>query len=524
MTSAALSAEASGPPQPVNWPRLLLGFSGMAAGNFLSILDIQIVTASLPQIQAGIGASADEVTWVQTAYLIPEVVMIPLSGFLARTWGTQKVFLASCFGFLVMSVACGFATSLESMIVARALQGFIGGAMVPTAFAVAFTAFPPERRVTASVTMGLIATLAPTIGPTLGGLIAEAMGWRWLFFINLFPGAIVLFLVARYGDFDRGDPSLAARFDWPSLGLMATALMTLQFVLEEGAAENWFEDPLIAALFAIGLLSGAVFVRRSLRLETPIVELRAMGDRNFLIGLGMTFTAGLALYGGSFLLPFFLGSVRGFSPLQIGATMAISGATMFASGPLVGRIVRSVDLRVGMGIGFLMCAFSMWLSHVVTPVWGFAEFAGMQIIRGVGVMMAMIATQQLTMRSLAPDMVKNASGLVNLSRNVGGAFGLAALSTVLTHQTAAHMAAISAALPQGAWRAESLVSGMAARMGETGVADPHAAALKSLTGLVAQQASARAFGDAFLLLGVACLLAAILAQFARPGPAVPGTS
>ena len=229
--AAASSAQAAPADQPeINWTVLLLGFAGMVIGQFMAILDIQIVAASLPQIQAGVGASADEISWIQTAYLIPEVVMIPLSGFLSRLWGTQRLFLASCAGFVLMSVATGLSSSIDTMILFRAIQGFVGGAMIPTVFAVAFTAFPPDKRVTASVVMGLIVTLAPTVGPTLGGHLTEWLSWRWLFFINVGPGLIVLFLVGRYGAFDKGDPSLAKGFDWWGLALMATFLMSMQFV------------------------------------------------------------------------------------------------------------------------------------------------------------------------------------------------------------------------------------------------------------------------------------------------------
>jgi MFS transporter, DHA2 family, multidrug resistance protein len=222
----------------INWTMLLLGFAGMVVGQFMAILDIQIVAASLPQIQAGVGASADEISWIQTAYLIPEVVMIPLSGFLSRLWGTQKLFLASCAGFVLMSIATGLSTSIDMMILFRAIQGFVGGAMIPTVFAVAFTAFPPDKRVTASVVMGLIVTLAPTVGPTLGGHLTEWLSWRWLFFINVAPGLLVLFLVGRYGNFDKGDPSLAKGFDWWGLGFMAVFLMSMQYRAGRGRQER----------------------------------------------------------------------------------------------------------------------------------------------------------------------------------------------------------------------------------------------------------------------------------------------
>jgi DHA2 family multidrug resistance protein len=488
----------------------------MVIGQFMAILDIQIVAASLPQIQAGVGASADAISWVQTAYLIPEVVMIPLSGFLARMWGTRPLFLASCAGFLVMSVLTGFANSLEMMIVFRALQGFLGGAMIPTVFAVAFTAFPPHRRVTASVIMGLIVTLAPTVGPTIGGHLSEALSWRWLFFVNVFPGALVLFLVWRYGDFDRGDPTLRNRFDWWGLGLMATALMSMQFVLEEGAKNDWFADESILMLAVLSVVTGVLFVRRSLRIDTPIVELRALTDRNFASGVIMTFVVGASLFGGTFLLPLFLGRVRDFSSSEVGTTMIVSGLAMFITGPIAGRFIRMVDLRIPMAIGFLLCAWSMWMATQVTSQWGFWEFAVVQAARGAGVMIGMIATQQATMSTLPASMVKNASGIVNLGRNVGGAFGLAVLNTTLTQQTYSHMETLSAQMSASDVQGRSMLEGLTARMESMGVDNPDIAALAFLQRLLQREATTLAFADAFALLAIACLIAAAVSLVSKP--------
>ncbi|AYG94687.1 DHA2 family efflux MFS transporter permease subunit [Brevundimonas naejangsanensis] len=520
MTEAAApttpTAAEGAPPAPpeINWAVLLLGFAGMVIGQFMAILDIQIVAASLPQIQAGIGASADEISWIQTAYLIPEVVMIPLSGYLSRLWGTQKVFLASCLGFLVMSVLVGLSSSIEMMIFFRALQGFVGGAMIPTVFAVAFTAFPPERRVTASVIMGLIVTLAPTVGPTLGGHLTEWLSWRWLFFINVFPGVVVLFLVGRYAHFDKGDPRLAKGFDWWGLGLMAAFLMSLQFVLEEGAKEDWFADDKILLLGVVAAVCGPAFVWRSLRYRNPIVELRAFGNRNFVVGVLMTFIVGAALFGGTFLLPLFLGRVREYSAAEVGTTMVVSGLAMFATGPLAGRLVRKVDARILMFVGFMLAAWGMWDAHAVTDQWGFWEFAGIQAMRGVGVMIAMIASQQVTMATLPPHMVKNASGLVNLARNVGGAFGLAILNTSLTQNTALHMVELTSAIDQTNAGVKGMIAGLAERF--SGSIDPHAAAMKAIYGLLQRQATTLAFGDAFALLAVGCACAAFLTLLSQP--------
>jgi len=517
--TAAAPAAGAGPRPEVDWTALLLGFAGMVIGQFMAILDIQIVASSLPQIQAGVGASADEISWIQTAYLIPEVVMIPLSGYLARLWGTRNVFLASCTGFMVMSVATGLSTSIEAMIVFRALQGFVGGAMIPTVFAVAFTAFPPERRVTASVVMGLIVTLAPTVGPTLGGHLTEQLDWRWLFFINVPPGLLVLFLVARYANFDKGDPSLAKGFDWWGLGLMAVFLMSLQFVLEEGAKNDWFADDLILLLAVVVAITGPAFVWRSLSYRNPIVELRAFANRNFTVGVVMTFTVGAALFGGTFLLPLFLSRVREYSAAEVGTTMVVSGLAMFATGPFAGRLVRKVDARILMFGGFMMCAWGMWDAHAVTTEWGFWEFAGVQALRGVGVMMAMIASQQVTMATLPPHMVKNASGLVNLARNVGGAVGLALLNTSLTRNTAMHMSELTQAIPNTDQGMQGMLAGMQERF--AGSLDPAGAAMKAIYGLLQRQATTLAFGDAFAMLAVACAFAAFVTLLSKPVRAAP---
>ncbi|HVL42280.1 MAG TPA: DHA2 family efflux MFS transporter permease subunit [Brevundimonas sp.] len=521
MTAAAPAAAAAPPAAPkVNWTILLLGFAGMVIGQFMAILDIQIVASSLPQIQAGVGASADEISWIQTAYLIPEVVMIPLSGYLSRLWGTQKVFLVSCAGFMLMSVATGLSSSIDAMIFFRALQGFVGGAMIPTVFAVAFTAFPPEKRITASVVMGLIVTLAPTVGPTLGGHLTEWLSWRWLFFINVPPGLLVLFLVGRYANFDKGDPSLSKGFDWWGLGLMAVFLMSLQFVLEEGSKNDWFADDNILWLAVLAAITGPAFVWRSLTYYNPVVELRAFANRNFMVGVVMTFTVGAALFGGTFLLPLFLSRVREYSAAEVGTTMVVSGLAMFATAPFAGRLVRRVDARILMFGGFMLCAWGMWDAHAVTSEWGFWQFAGVQALRGAGVMMAMIAAQQVTMSTLPPHMVKNASGLVNLSRNVGGAFGLALLNTSLTTNTASHMSELTQNISVTNGGMQAMLAGMQERF--AGSIDPAGAAMKAISGMLYKQATTLAFGDAFAMLAAGCVFAAFVTLFSRPARAAAG--
>src|SRR5881275_1823388 len=236
-------------------PRRLFAFLIMVFGMFMSILDIQIVSASLSDIQAGLSASSSEVSWVQTAYLIAEVIAIPLSGFLSRAFGTRLLFAISASGFTMASFLCGFVSTIEQMILWRAIQGFLGAGMIPTVFASAFTVFPRSKLYIVGPIIGLVATLAPTIGPTVGGYITDMMSWHWLFFINIVPGIGITIGVLVLVDFDQPDFKLLDHFDWWGLLFMAGFLGSLEYVLEEGPQYQWLEDTSVATCAAICLVS-----------------------------------------------------------------------------------------------------------------------------------------------------------------------------------------------------------------------------------------------------------------------------
>lgn len=501
---------------PVDWVKVFLGFGGMVIGQFMAMLDIQIVASSLVQIQSGIGATSDEISWVQTIYLLAEVVIMPLTAYLTRMWGTRSFYVAAVIGFVVTSAAVGLSSSVAMMIMFRALQGLFAGAMIPPVFATAMTVFPPERRVTANVIVGLIVTLSSTIGPTLGGHLTDLLSWRWLFFINIPVGALVIFLVARYANFDKGDPSLSKGIDWWGLGLMAVFLLSMQYVLEEGASENWFEDALILWLAVTAVLAGVAFIWRQLVYWQPIVSLKPFGDINFTLGIIMTFVTGVSLFGGTFLMPIFLGQIRGYSSAEVGTTMLVSGLAMFLSAPVAGRIVRMMDLRISMIAGFTMAAWAIQLGVRVTDEWGFWEFFTLQAVRGLGVMIAMIASQQMSVASLPVTQMKDASGLINLTRNVGGAIGLALLTTILSHQTAVHYMELASAASTANAQSSALLDGLTQMMTAGGMADPESGARKAMGGMLYKQASVLAFGDAFAFLALGCWVAVALAFFTRP--------
>jgi len=497
----------------VNWTRIFLGFGGMVVGQFMAMLDIQIVASSLVQIQAGISATNDEISWVQTIYLLAEVVIMPLTAYLTKMWGTRMFYVAASLCFVATSVATGLSTSVGMMIVTRALQGLAAGAMIPPIFATAMTVFPPERRVTANVVVGSIVTLAPTIGPTLGGHLTEMLSWRWLFFINVPVGALVVFLVGRYGGFDKGDPRLAKGIDWWGLALMAIFLLSLQYVLEEGSKDGWFDDDVILWLTVAAAIAGVAFVWRQLAYRQPIVSLRPFADRNFTLGILMTFVSGMSLFGGTFLLPLFLGQIRGYSAAQVGTTMLVSGLSMFLCAPTIGRFVRQADARLCLAVGFGLCAWSIGLGGRITDQWGFGEFLTLQIVRGVGSMIALIAAQQMSITTLPVTLMKDASGLINLVRNVAGAIGLAGLTTILTDQQAVHYADIASAASVANPQSQGMLDGLTQMMGASGLADPEGAARKALGFLMHKQAAVLAFGDAFTFLSLACWLAVGLTVF-----------
>src|SRR5229473_5530543 len=264
-------------------PRRLFAFLIMVFGMFMSILDIQIVSASLTDIQAGLSASSSEVSWVQTAYLIAEVIAIPLSGFLSRALGTRLLFAISASGFTIASFLCGFATSIEQMILWRAIQGFLGAGMIPTVFASAYTVFPRSKFYIVGPIIGLVATLAPTIGPTVGGIITDWMSWHWLFFINIVPGIGITIGVLILCDFDRPQFELLDHFDWWGLLFMAGFLGTLEYVLEEGPRYEWLQDTSVAICALICVVSAIAFFWRVFAAAEPIVNLRTFSNRNFAV-------------------------------------------------------------------------------------------------------------------------------------------------------------------------------------------------------------------------------------------------
>ncbi|MGO9389044.1 DHA2 family efflux MFS transporter permease subunit [Rhodoblastus sp.] len=500
--------------EPEYSTRKMLAFIAMVFGMFMAILDIQIVSASLANIQAGLSASADEVAWVQTSYLVAEVVMIPLSGFLARAFSTRIMFSLSAAGFTLMSLACASATNIEQMIVWRALQGFIGGGMIPTVFAAAYSIFPRNKINVVAPVIGLVATLAPTIGPTVGGYLTDLFSWRWLFLINVVPGVVVATSTWLLVDFDRPDLRLLKNFDWLGLISMACFLGALEYLLEEGPGKNWFDEGAIVWATAISASGAMVFFRRAFTAKNPIVDLTAFDNRNFWTGSLAAFVLGVGLYGLTYVYPIYLSRVRGLSALQIGETLFVTGLCQFIAAPIVGRLLGKVDLRLMIGFGFLGFAYGVYLPTTITRDWDFDQLLIPQIFRGFSLMFMMVPINNLALGTLPPERLKNASGLFNVTRNLGGAVGLAVINTVLDKRLDLHLARLHERLRWGNAAAEEFLARLAT-VHSGSAADAALAATRQLASLARREASVMALADVFLGMAVLFALTSGIATLMR---------
>nr|WP_229265507.1 DHA2 family efflux MFS transporter permease subunit [Duganella sp. 1224] len=486
-------------------------FATMCVGMFIALLDIQIVSASLRDIGGGLSAGADETVWIQTSYLIAEIIVIPMSGWLSRVFSTRWLFAGSAAGFTIASMLCGLAWDINSMIAFRALQGFIGGSMIPMVFTTAFYFFAGKQRVIAAATVGALASLAPTLGPTVGGWITDHFSWHWLFFINLVPGVFVAVVVPILVKIDRPNLNLIKDADYVGIALMSLFLGCLEYTLEEGPRLDWFGDQVILTTAWISGLAGVGFIWRTLTYAHPIVDLRALKDRNFALGCFFSFVTGIGIFATIYLTPLFLGRVRGFSALEIGLAVFSTGVFQIMSIPIYSWLANRVDLRWLMMVGLAMFAVSMWNFAPITHDWGAQQLMLPQALRGMGQQFAVAPTVTLTLGGLAPERLKLASGLFNLMRNLGGAIGIAACATIINDRTNLHFQRLAEHLNAGNEAMGQMLSGAGSSLLAWGLdsGSAQAGALRQLWTLTMREAQTQTFGDVFL-----CVMACFVLAFA----------
>jgi len=491
-----------------------VGFIALCVGMFMAVLDIQIVASSLAEIQVGLGLHPEDLSWIQTAYLIAEIIAIPLTGWLTRLLSIRGLFVAAVAGFTLASVACAASGGFATLIAARVAQGFCGGAIIPTVFTAVFLLFPPRLQPRATVIGGAFAMLAPTLGPTLGGYITETWSWPWLFLINLLPGllvAIVAWLTLAAGAVDR---ALLRRLDFLSLLLLAVSLGSLELMLKDGPTRGW-GDPRVLLLLALCLGAGIWLVRRCLNHERPMIDPRLFGEPGFSVGCAFSFVLGAGLYGSVYLLPVFLGYVRHHGALQIGLIMLVTGVVQLLSAPLAAPLERLMDRRLLTGIGYALFAAGLIANGFATWETDFDGLFWPQVLRGAAVLLCLLPTTSLALENLPPDRVADGSGLFNLMRNLGGAIGIAVADTVLRARPEGHVARLVERLQAGDPKAALEVGLPLERFQGMPLGPVDEATRNLIQPLVERAAAVASFNDAWLLLGLLFLSSLALLPWLR---------
>jgi DHA2 family multidrug resistance protein len=523
--TSAPPANAAVPAPPAKGSResllLNIGFFAMVIGMFMAILDIQIVASSIAQIQAGVSASAEEIAWIQTSYLIAEVIGIPLSGLLNRALSMRRLFVYSCAGFTASSVLCALAWDLNSLIVFRCIQGFLGAAMIPTTMAAAFSLFGPNRSMLQQVAIGMVATLAPSIGPTLGGWITEHLSWHWLFLVNVIPGIVASTLVWNLIPKTGSNFGLIRNIDIIGLAAMALFLGSFEYLFEEGPANGWFEEGDLVLWAFVCTIAGAIFFWRVLTRPNPVVDLTVFKDGNFALAATVATIVGFGLFGAVYLTPLFLGQVRGFNALQIGQIMSVGGMAMFIGGPIAGALIRKIDPRYVLALGLSLSAIGLYWNQFLTADASFWELFWPQAFRGAGLIMSMVPSNFVALGTIPPIKLPNATGLVTVCRNLGGAVGLAGLNTMRLNYNNMHTQELGAAMDPSRPEVQAWLEATEANLRALGEGDPHGMAILQLTRRLQIESAVMTFNNRFLVMAVCFTLMLLLVPFLKK-PAMAG--
>jgi MFS transporter, DHA2 family, multidrug resistance protein len=481
-------------------------------GALMATLDISIVNSSLPTIQGEIGASGTEGTWISTAYLVAEIVIIPLSGWLERLLGLRTFLLIACTLFISFSMMCGFSNTLPMMIAGRVGQGFTGGALIPTAMTIIATRLPRDQQPIGNALFGMTAILGPVVGPVLGGWLTENVSWHYAFFINLPIGFALLTLLTVALPHNKPKWELLPEADWFGIAGLAMGLGGLTVVLEEGEREQWFSSPeirwlaLVAAIGFLCIAIGQIYAKK------PVIRLSLLLDRQFGAVVVMVVMVGMVIYGTSYTIPQFLSTIAGYNSLQSGQVVLLSGVPMVLMMPFTPWLVRTIDLRISVAIGMAILAYSAYIETDITSLTDGHTFAKSQLMRGVGTVFAMMFLNQAAIRSVGPDQASDASGLYNTARNLGGSLVLAGIAVIQDQRVWLHSRRIEETLSANSDYVQSYMSGQAQALGGMD------AAYQSLGGIIQTQALTMTYADLFWLLSVGIVCVSPLILFLRPLP------
>jgi DHA2 family multidrug resistance protein len=494
-------------------------------GAFMAVLNIQVTNSSLPDIEGGIGTGGVNGTWISTAYLIGEIVVIPMTDFVSRVFSLRRYMIASTALFLVFSMACGQATSLPEMIALRALQGFFGGVLIPMAFTIIVSMLPPAKRPMGFAGFAVTATFAPAIGPTIGGWLTDNYGWQTIFYMNLVPGVVMLAGLIYALPRSQARPSLLRQGDWLGIGLMAIGLATFQTALDDGNVDDWFGSPYIVELSIISAIALAAFVVVELVRKVPLVRLRLLRRRNFGFATLSNFMLGFALYGSAYLLPQYLAVSQGFDAQQSGEVIAWTGLPQLLVIPFVPLLMRKFDSRVLVGVGLAIFATSCFMNLTIDPNVAGPQLLVPDVTRAIGQALVMTPLSAVAMVGVTKEEAGDASGPFNMMRNLGGAIGTAAVETYFTKREQYHSFIINAHVSVFEPATQTRLAALQHYFLLNRSADPAAAMARAINAVgttIQAQATVMGYADCFGLLGVILAASVVSVALLKRGASSAG--
>ncbi|HWZ88058.1 MAG TPA: DHA2 family efflux MFS transporter permease subunit [Polyangiaceae bacterium] len=479
----------------------------VALGALLEVVDVSIVNVALTDMQNTLGATLSEVSWVVSGYAVANVIVLPLTAWLGDRFGKKTYFIFSLIGFTIASVMCGLSTSLPMLIIARVLQGLMGGGLLAKAQAILFETFPKEEQGVAQAFFGAIVIAGPAIGPTLGGYLVTNIGWRWIFFVNVPIGILAVAMCSAALAPDTATKN-TSRIDWVAILMLATGLGTLQTLLEEGNSEDWFDSKFITTLFVTSIVSLGAFVYRELKSPIPVVDLRVLRYRSLWAGSILSVIVGMALYGALFAVPIFAQSLMGYTSQETGMLLLPSALASAATMILAGQVIRKVDSRLGLVTGALILVFAVHQLSTLTASTGADDFFWPLIIRSVGTVCMFLPLNMATLGPIPKKDISAASGFFNLTRQLGGSIGVALLTLLLTTRQAFHRAVLVEKMSSGDPAVVDRIHALTGAFVAKGAAlfDAQKQALAALNGIVNREAAVMSFNDTFWATGVLILV------------------
>lgn len=497
---------ATAQPEPRADAAAWLAVAAGTLGALMATLDISIVNSSLPTIQGEIGASGTEGTWIATAYLVAEIVVIPLSGWLERLLGLRTLLLVAASLFTLFSIMCGLSTTLPMMIVGRIGQGFTGGALIPTAMTIVATRLPRSQQPVGNALFGATALLGPVVGPVLGGWLTENVSWHYAFFLNLPVGVGLISLLLIAIPHQPAKLNLIREADWLGIFGLALGLGGLTVVLEEGEREQWFSSSLILTISAVSLLGFVLLGLGQMLARKPVIRLRLLLNRQFGSVVIMVMVVGMVIYGTSYVIPQFLATIAGYNSLQAGQVVMLSGIPVMLMMPVTPWLLRNVDIRISVCMGLCVLALSAWLETGLTSTSDGGDFVESQLLRGLGTVFCMMFLNQAAIRSVPPEEAGDASGLYNAARNLGGSLALAGIAVIQDQRLWLHSRRLEESLRANAPNVQDYV------------ASQGSGALRSIARTIQTQALTMTYADMFWIMSVGIVFVVPLGLLLRPLP------